>query len=119
MKTQQAAEREEQQRIKNLVLNYDLNDDDQHDGTASALAPIVQPSINSKKFAKVAPKIGFEQFNNTLTRADRNGRAPRARRLNLSDVDWYGRHLSKSPASHTLPKADENAAPVISEKKPG
>ena len=34
MKSQQAAEREEQQRIKNLVLNYDLRDEnDQHDGS--------------------------------------------------------------------------------------
>lgn len=31
LRNQQAAEREEQQRIKNLVLNYDLNDD-QTDG---------------------------------------------------------------------------------------
>lgn len=41
MKSQQAAEREEQQRIKTLVLNYDLNDDDQHDGTKHlSLLPI-------------------------------------------------------------------------------
>lgn len=53
MKSQQAAEREEQQRIKNLVLNYDLNDDDQHDGTtALSLMKISQPKIHSKKFAK-------------------------------------------------------------------
>jgi hypothetical protein len=37
MKSQQAAEREEQQRIKNLVLNYDLRDEtDQHDGMFKA-----------------------------------------------------------------------------------
>ena len=32
MKTQQQAEREEQQRIKNLVLNYDLRNDTEQDG---------------------------------------------------------------------------------------
>ena len=33
MKSQQAAEREEQLRIKNLVLNYDLREEnEQHDG---------------------------------------------------------------------------------------
>ncbi|KAI9816162.1 MAG: hypothetical protein M1827_001763 [Pycnora praestabilis] len=32
MKTQQQAEREEQQRIKSLVLNYDLRDENEHDG---------------------------------------------------------------------------------------
>lgn len=35
MRSQQQAERAEQQRIKNLVLNYDLNDD-QHDGEEPA-----------------------------------------------------------------------------------
>ncbi|KAL6247761.1 mRNA decay protein [Rhinocladiella similis] len=65
MKSQQAAEREEQQRIKNLVLNYDLREDDQHDG--------------------------FDHYNPSLSRSEKSGRnAPRARRLNLSDVDWYG-----------------------------
>lgn len=32
MKTQQQAEREEQQRIKNLVLNYDLQQNEDQDG---------------------------------------------------------------------------------------
>jgi len=63
MKSQQAAEREEQQRIKNLVLNYDLREDDQHDGP--------------------------DHYNPSLSRAEKGGRhAARARRLNLSDVDW-------------------------------
>lgn len=33
MKNQQQAEREEQQRIKNLVLNYDLQQNDDLDGS--------------------------------------------------------------------------------------
>jgi len=32
MRSQQQAEREEQQRIKNLVLNYDLGDEHDYDG---------------------------------------------------------------------------------------
>jgi len=32
MKNQQQAEREEQQRIKNLVLNYDLRESEDQDG---------------------------------------------------------------------------------------
>jgi Up-frameshift suppressor 2. len=32
MRTQQQADREEQQRIKNLVLNYDLSTDNDNDG---------------------------------------------------------------------------------------
>jgi regulator of nonsense transcripts 2 len=35
MKTQQQAEREEQQRIKNLVLNYDLRDGEDQDGDST------------------------------------------------------------------------------------
>ncbi|RQM07904.1 hypothetical protein DH86_00000785 [Scytalidium sp. 3C] len=68
MKTQQAAEREEQQRIKNLVLNYDLTrDGEDQDGLDSAPSP-----------------LGYgraDKFNNT-----RGGQ--RSRKLQLSDVDW-------------------------------
>ena len=46
MRSQQEAERAEQQRIKNLVLNYDLTDD-QHDGEEPAFHYIHQP--NSKR----------------------------------------------------------------------
>lgn len=46
MRSQQQAERAEQQRIKNLVLNYDLNDD-QHDGEEPAFHYILSP--NSKR----------------------------------------------------------------------
>lgn len=98
MKSQQAAEREEQQRIKNLVLNYDLNDDDQHDGSENPfLAQIVQPSLGSKKLAKFNPKTGYDHFSNSMGRSERSNRAPRARRLNLSDVDWYARYKLNTP----------------------
>ncbi|KIW22314.1 hypothetical protein, variant 1 [Cladophialophora immunda] len=99
MKSQQAAEREEQQRIKNLVLNYDLREDDQHDGP--------------------------DHYNPSLSRAERSGRhAPRARRLNLSDVDWYGTKKSR-PTSVTCEKEAPNSSQSphkhspIASKKPG
>ena len=53
MKTKQEAEREEQQRIKNLVLNYDLGDD-QHDGTILP-DPIFQRPLDKSAYAKVLP----------------------------------------------------------------
>jgi regulator of nonsense transcripts 2 len=110
MKSQQAAEREEQQRIKNLVLNYDLQDD-QHDGTLnnSLFGPMQQPALERNPNTK-GLKLGPDHYNPSLSRAERSGRhAPRARRLNLSDVDWYG----KSSASPTAapPKA-ENERPA-------
>ena len=52
MKSQQEAEREEQQRIKNLVLNYDLREDnDSHDGT-DLLRPILQRPWGKSSYAK-------------------------------------------------------------------
>lgn len=46
MRTQQQAERAEQQRIKNLVLNYDLRDDDANDGGFNDL---LQPNTNRSR----------------------------------------------------------------------
>ncbi|KAB8303470.1 hypothetical protein EYC80_004888 [Monilinia laxa] len=66
MKSQQAAEREEQQRIKNLVLNYDLNDGEEQDG-----------------FDK--------NVTTTFSRSDKSGSnrsGQRSRKLQFSDVDW-------------------------------
>ncbi|KIW62278.1 hypothetical protein, variant 2 [Phialophora macrospora] len=89
MKSQQAAEREEQQRIKNLVLNYDLREDDSHDGIPIGFpcgpnVPPLERNPNTKGL-----KIGPDHYNPSLSRSERSGRhAPRARRLNLSDVDW-------------------------------
>lgn len=99
MRNQQAAEREEQQRIKNLVLNYDLREDDQHDGTLDETlpGPIFQVPIHRKSNAK-SYKAGHDHFNPSLTRAEKTGRnAPRARRLNLADVDWYDKTGSQPP----------------------
>ena len=91
MKTQQQAEREEQQRIKNLVLNYDLRDDsEQNDG---------EHDISSSRFS-LLPKNpnakgikGVEKRGSSYRdpRADKSGshRGFRARKLQLSDVDWY------------------------------
>lgn len=121
MKSQQAAEREEQQRIKTLVLNYDLHDDDQHDGTETIfLAPIVQPKLDSrKKFAKCITTTGYDHVPQTLSRAERTGRAPRARRLNLSDVDWYGRRSPQSPRSPVVPGQENMPDVRAAQKKPG
>ncbi|KAI0100028.1 MIF4G domain-containing protein [Nemania sp. FL0031] len=66
MKNQQQAEREEQQRIKNLVLNYDLRESEDLDGHDKP------PSYHTNR---------GEKFNR-----ERGGQ--RIRRLQLSDVDW-------------------------------
>ncbi|PVI01848.1 nonsense-mediated mRNA decay factor [Periconia macrospinosa] len=68
MRNKQQAEREEQQRIKNLVLNYDLRDDDS-EGLDKTHNLYAQPRLD---------KAGNNRSNQ------------RARKLQLSDVNWYG-----------------------------
>ena len=87
MKSQQQAEREEQQRIKSLVLNYELHDGEDQDGD-SALQPI-QPNMNIHKL-----NAGIEKMNSSHARPEKSGNSrsgQRARKLQLSDVDWYDR----------------------------
>lgn len=98
MKSQQQAEREEQQRIKNLVLNYDLsNDGDQHDGEAQDfLTPI--PELETNPNHTYGHRLGSERYSASHSRSERSGshrNAPRARKLQLSDVDWYAQRSSR------------------------
>ncbi len=84
MKSSQQAEREEQQRIKNLVLNYDLQQSDDQDSKHI-------PILNC--FTMVNPDGGLGGEKQTTfyhNRVERSGkdRGQRARKLQLSDVDW-------------------------------
>lgn len=88
MKSQQAAEREEQQRIKNLVLNYDLREGDDLDGDFHL--PSRAQGTNIHTYGAGAEK----NANANYTRPDKssnNRSGQRARKLQLSDVDWYDR----------------------------
>jgi regulator of nonsense transcripts 2 len=100
MKTQQQAEREEQQRIKNLVLNYDLRDDsEQNDGehdVFSTRLSLLAKNPNAKGMK------GLEKRSSTYRdpKSDKSGSNRsgfRARKLQLSDVDWYGRKFKSKP----------------------
>jgi regulator of nonsense transcripts 2 len=77
MKNRQDAEREEQQRIKNLVLNYDLHDDEhQNDGT-DLLGPIEQPLILKTSYAKgLSTRSRSAQLVSQSRREIRTSRAP-------------------------------------------
>ncbi|KAJ9395312.1 hypothetical protein DTO282F9_7768 [Paecilomyces variotii] len=83
MKSQQQADREEQQRIKNLVLNYDLSMDNDNDGLE-------------------------KRSSHRDTRIDKSSSsraAFRSRKLQLSDVDWYDH---KKPGSRSsVPKGSK------------
>ncbi|RKF81397.1 Regulator of nonsense transcripts 2 [Golovinomyces cichoracearum] len=75
MKSQQQAEREEQQRIKNLVLNYDLRDGDEQEGLEKVTA------------------ISYTR----LDKSSNNRSSQRVRKLQLSDVDWYDSQRNPFP----------------------
>ncbi len=97
MRTQQQAEREEQQRIKNLVLNLDLRDEQDADGDSQFH---ITPQRNTNS-TEAKPRQGFEKQHGGGQRHDKAGgnrSNQRARKLQLSDVDWYGdRSSSSSP----------------------
>ncbi|ESZ98677.1 MIF4G domain-containing protein [Sclerotinia borealis F-4128] len=106
MKSQQAAEREEQQRIKNLVLNYDLNDGEEQDGDFALQPLLPNPNIHTYN-------SGFDKSaTTTFSRSDKSGSnrsGQRSRKLQLSDVDWYGplKMSSQSQTPGMVPR-DEN-----------
>lgn len=101
MKSQQQAEREEQQRIKNLVLNYELHDGEDQDGDSKL--PPIQPNMNIH-----TEQTGIEKINSSHARPDKSGNnrnGQRARKLQLSDVDWYDRksHKQSQTPRHVVP----------------
>ena len=100
MKTQQAAEREEQQRIKNLVLNYDLRDGEDQEGE-DILAPITLNTNIHKINTGLEKPAATNYIRPDKSSNNRSGQ--RARKLQLSDVDWYD---PKSKVSHV-----ENESP--------
>jgi regulator of nonsense transcripts 2 len=77
MRTQQQAEREEQQRIKNLVLNYDLTDD-QQDGELSSFHYVRVSNNNSVRL------VGKGKLNQSLP--IRNHRGSQSQRSTASNV---------------------------------
>ncbi|RYP92111.1 hypothetical protein DL770_001772 [Monosporascus sp. CRB-9-2] len=117
MRTQQQAEREEQQRIKNLVLNYDLRESEDQDGD------IYRSPLNPNTNIHNASIPGHEKQAYHPNRLDKSGKdrgGQRVRRLQLSDVDWYDktrqntgpsedRSISKAqPVAHM--RAEESAS---------
>ena len=138
MKSQKEAERAEQQRIKNLVLNYDLQDSNtdqagtdndlyfdyfshtnpnlpQRSPGLPSLTPLDEnacahndsfqgPGVDKHNAAHHQHNASLHQSSNhTNPRpADKSGASRsghRARKLQLSDVDWYDQKPEQSPDS--------------------
>ncbi|KAH7039542.1 armadillo-type protein [Macrophomina phaseolina] len=151
MRTQQEAERAEQQRIKNLVLNYDLRDENESDGdfnlsltpnfnkqhllphqqqgvrrnklvlqnggnqhicsfSSNSTSHINHTNLQQSKNNSVNTSFddqsgGLEKQHNPynvprVDKASNNRSTQRARKLQLSDVDWYDT-ISKPIAPHS------------------
>lgn len=95
MRHQQAQEREEQQRIKNLVLNLDMREDDDTDSENN-------PSSRWRsEFALILFRSGHEpkpiahHYNHKVDKPPK-GQAQRGRRLQVEDFEWY----EKRPATN-------------------
>lgn len=85
MKTQQQAEKEEQQRIKNLVLNYDLRETEEPDGDTTTTTPLQNANIHNTMIAGHEKTTTFH-----VNRPENKGKTQRIRRLEMNDLDWYG-----------------------------
>ena len=84
MRSQQQAERAEQQRIKSLVLNYDLNDD-QHDGEEPSFHYTQSPTSKQTRL------VGKGSLNKSLKpRTDGGGQSQRSTSLaEINRHDFY------------------------------
>ena len=141
LKSQKEAERAEQQRIKNLVLNYDLSDAsaDQagtdnslyldyfsqpnpnlfhspkaesvaHDGVSQGLGgEKQQPSHHPHNAPLQQPPITNGASSRPTERSGGGRRGQQARKLQLSDVDWYGSE-QRFPQSHGRTRGSKAAA---------
>ncbi|KAI0396722.1 MIF4G domain-containing protein [Xylariaceae sp. FL0594] len=115
MRNQLQAEREEQQRIKNLVLNYDLRENEELDGDTFLSSLPLGPNIHSSKSS------GLDKTPYHSNRGEKFGRergGQRVRRLQLSDVDWYARtHQSNNKHSRNSERGLEVKAVLPSDMR--
>lgn len=94
LKNQQQAEREEQQKIKNLVLNLDLGENEDQDGELSQ--QILTPNPNIHNISSTGNEKPNTYHHNRFDKPSKD-RGQRVRKLQLSDVDWYDRDPEQIP----------------------
>jgi regulator of nonsense transcripts 2 len=109
MRTQQQAEREEQQRIKNLVLNYDLTDD-QQDGEVPSFHYVRTSNKNSVRL------VGKGQLNESLpTRNNRGSQSQQTTVSKAADLPQHGgdtRRVSQDSGYSSPPPLPPTFAPL-------
>jgi regulator of nonsense transcripts 2 len=95
MINQRQAAKEEQQRIKNLVLNLDLRENEEHDGEEN-LTPY-GPHSNIHHSSAGPEKPPSHHHHNRPENRSGKERGQRVRKLQLSDVDWYDNNPGTKP----------------------
>lgn len=105
MRNKQQADKEEQQRIKSLVLNYNEARDDGDDTGDSPFHYTLQPNTNRTRTdtAEALDKTPNPYAQPRLDKAGHNRSNQRARKLQLSDVNWCvdSRSSSRSKGSRS------------------
>lgn len=89
MRTQQQADREEQQRIKNLVLNYEMSTENEtNDGKIGYITfGEIPKGIHSDEHTGLE-KRSTPHRDTKVDKSNANRSGFRGRKLQLSDVDW-------------------------------
>jgi regulator of nonsense transcripts 2 len=106
MINQRQAAKEEQQRIKNLVLNLDLRENEDTDGE-DLLTPD-ERILNIHRVSAGHEKPPSHHHHNRPDNRSGKERGQRVRKLQLSDVDWYD-----NPGRRSLPEREQ--APRVSQ----
>jgi regulator of nonsense transcripts 2 len=103
MRNKQQADKEEQQRIKSLVLNYNEARDDGDDTSNSPFHYPLQPNTNRKctETSEGLDKTPNPYAQPRLDKAGHNRSNQRARKLQLSDVNWCVDSRSSSRPSRS------------------
>jgi regulator of nonsense transcripts 2 len=112
MINQRQAAKEEQQRIKNLVLNYDLRESEEQEGEEH-MNPY-RPNINIHHISAGHEKSPTHHHHNRLDLRSGKERGQRVRKLQLSDVDWYG-----NPGKNPPPQEREQVPSAVQGRPKG
>ncbi|KAJ5576275.1 hypothetical protein N7535_003201 [Penicillium sp. DV-2018c] len=89
MRTQQQADREEQQRIKNLVLNYEASTEPEPaESEQFPLMNLNRRNIKLRQSPQQGPQEKRAPTNQRMDKSGANRSAFRSRKLQLSDVNW-------------------------------
>lgn len=116
MRSKQQAEREEQQRIKSLVLNYNEARDDVDDTGESSFPYALSPNPNRKQRTdtqQVSDKTPNPYAQPRIDKAGSNRSNQRSRKLQLSDVNWYGPPSSLQQRCIAKPSTSAASKPPV------